>query len=53
MGLQINTKFESLVKLWGNKVLKGTVELSAVPAFIREDVNNYVADELNKNDMNA
>ena len=40
--------YESLIILWGKKVLKGTVELSAVPNFIRAEVEAYVTDELHK-----
>lgn len=44
---------EYLVRLWGGKVLKGTVELSAVPNFIRAEVEAYVADELYKQNNNS
>ena len=44
---------EYLVILWGGKVLQGTVELSAVPNFIKAEVEAYVADSLHKNDDNS
>ena len=45
--------YENIVILWGKKVLKGTVELSAVPNFIRAEVEAYVANELHKTDNSS